>query len=334
MADPTPWVAASLDDLLAGVTDRVPVRVAEVHSGASFERLIVQNQPCFLKQVAPAQDWTVRLSGNDGWELKAWRAGLYHRAPAVIDHAVIGMAVEGRGRNRRLAILMHDRTEDLVPAGGEPISARRQESFLEHMAAMHAAYEGFVDEIGLEPLGTRLTFLAPDALAEELRHRDPPEVLCEAAEGWRRMADREPDLYARIGSLHRDPEPLVRALRATPQTFTAGDWRLANLGTGPGGETVLLDWAHPGEVPFAWDLVWYLGTNRPRLPEPREVAIQRYRSALEAHQGISTEHWWHEQLDLCLLGLVVCLGWALGSRGDEDLHWWAAAADRGWRRLT
>jgi hypothetical protein len=197
---------------------------------------------------------------------------------------------------------------------------------------MHAAYAGYRDDLGLEPLATRLRFLSPAAIAPELASPDPPPLIQEADEGWRRLADLHPDLFAMAESIHRDPLPLVQALAATPQTFVAGDWRLTNLGTLPGGETVLLNWAHPGEAPFAWDLVWYLGCNRPRLPEPREVAVQRYRSALES-AGVVAGGWWQTQLELCLLGLVSSLGWATATRERSELDWWAQAAERAARRL-
>jgi len=45
----------------------------------------------------------------------------------------------------------------------------------------------------------------------------------------------------------------------------------------PNGDTVLLDWAYPGEAPPAWELAWYLALNRSRLPESKEATIDRYR---------------------------------------------------------
>lgn len=332
MGDHLPWVAGSVQELLDGTSVRVPVRRSGSDSGAVLERLMVHNRRCFLKVVSPAHDWTVRLTGNDGWEFKAWQAGLYHQAPSSIEHTMIGMALEGRGRQQRLAMLMDDRTEDLVPAGSEPISLRRHASFLEHMAQMHATYDGFSDDIGLMPMETRLRFLSPEVIAAELEADEPPATVLDAHRGWELLAQREPRLYASARRIHADPAPLTAALAETPHTFSAGDWRLENLGTGPQGQTILLDWAHPGQAPYAWDLAWYIAVNRPRLPEPRESAILRYRAALEA-AGIVTDPWWQAQLDLCLLALIAGLGWGAALREPSELGWWATVAERGAERL-
>ena len=37
----SPWVAESLDELVAGATDRVEVRTSDAKSGARFERLVL-----------------------------------------------------------------------------------------------------------------------------------------------------------------------------------------------------------------------------------------------------------------------------------------------------
>ena len=87
----------------------------------------------------------------------------------------------------------------------------------------------------------------------------------------------------------RAPRPRLAsdALRATPLTFVAGDWKFGNVGHRPDGRTVLLDWAYPGEAPPCWDLAWYLALNRARLPESKEATIARYRERLE-QRGVDT----------------------------------------------
>jgi hypothetical protein len=132
--------------------------------------------------------------------------------------------------------------------------------------------------------------------------------------------------------VRRDPSLLVDAVADTPWTFLQGDWKMGNLGSHPDGRTILLDWAYPGAGPACCDLGWYLATNRARLPEPKEDAIARFRRAL-AGRGIDTGGWWDRQLDLCLLGTVVQLGWekALGDRAE--LGWWTDRAAEGAGRL-
>lgn len=68
-----------------------------------------------------------------------------------------------------------------------------------------------------------------------------------------------------------------------------------------------------------------------RLGYPNTRAVtSRFRAALEDH-GISTGSCWHEQLDLCMIGVIAMFGWekALGDGGE--VSWWeatAASADR------
>ncbi|HZI37448.1 MAG TPA: phosphotransferase, partial [Acidimicrobiia bacterium] len=112
-----------------------------------------------------------------------------------------------------------------------------------------------------------------------------------------------------------------------------GDWKAGNLGTGPDGRTILLDWAMPGRGPVTTELAWYLAINAARLPHPYEEAIAAYRRSLE-RQGIDTGGWWERQLGLALLGAVVQLGWdkALFATAD-DLAWWEERALEGTRYL-
>jgi hypothetical protein len=98
------------------------------------------------------------------------------------------------------------------------------------------------------------------------------------------------------------------------------------------GRTILLDWSYPGVGPVLHELGWYLALNRARLPETKEAAIDRLRSALERH-GVDTEAWWDEQLDLCLLGTLVQFGWEKALGDDEELAWWCERATAGLRRL-
>ena len=120
-----PWTARSLDALIRGATERVPVRSTDARSGASFEKLIIEGRPCFLKRLSAQDDWLMRVTGNTThWEFQVWRAGLYHSVPSVIDHAMIGMALYESEGMPRLAMLMHDRSADLVPPGDDLIPAQ------------------------------------------------------------------------------------------------------------------------------------------------------------------------------------------------------------------
>jgi len=141
-----PWIALSLDELLHGATERVSVHSSDAKSGAFFEKLIIDGRPCFLKVVSAEDDWIMRVTGNKQWEFQVWRAGLYQRVPAIIDHAMIGMALDDSAGLPRMAMLMHDRSRDLVPPGDDPISASQHAVFIRHLALMHAANLGWQDD--------------------------------------------------------------------------------------------------------------------------------------------------------------------------------------------
>jgi len=57
--------------------------------------------------------------------------------------------------------------------------------------------------------------------------------------------------------------------------------------------------------------------------------IGTYRDALEA-EGVDTDPWWDRQLSLCLLGVMLLLGWEKALDDDDaERAWWAARVDEG-----
>ena len=189
------------------------------------------------------------------------------------------MALEGD----RLSILMADCGDDLVPPGDDPAAgANTTPTSSMRWPTMHAHFlgpdlAGWHDDLGLQDLSRRWLFFAPDTIAPELEAADVPGPIAVAHQGWGLLPERAPRLDELVRAVHRDPEPLSDALRATPLTFVGGDWKLGNVGHRPDGRTILLDWAYPGEAPPCWDLTWYLALNRARLPESKEATIARYR---------------------------------------------------------
>jgi len=328
-----PFVAASLDELIAGATNRVPVRTDDAKSGATFERLTIDGTPHFLKLLSAESDWIMRITGNTtNWEFTVWKAGLYQRVPDVIDHAMVGMALEGSGPSARLAMLMTDRSADLVPAGDDLLPIEQHLRFIDHMAAFHARFMGWRDDLGLQELHRRLLWFAPQTIAPELLADDVPGPIAVADQGWRLLPDRAPRLDALVRSTHDDPIALSEAMRETPQTFVAGDWKLGNLGTEPDGTTLLLDWAYPGEAPPCLELMWYLALNRARMPISKETTIDAYRSALERY-GVDTASWWDRQLGLCTIAMMAAMAWEKAVGDADELAWWEAAALEGARFL-
>ncbi len=327
------WIAADLAELTEGADNRVEVTPGDARSGSGFEKMTIADERYFLKTVSPATDWLMRVTGDRNHRtFRIWTAGIMSAAPDSIDHTVVGMALEGEGPEAVLGILMRDVAEYLVPEGDAPLTSDQHAGFLDHMAELCATFWGWNDNLGLATLGQRVRFFAPDNIAPELEASDVPGPIAASDAGWRLLAEKAPDLARTAALIHADPQPLVAALRRTPQTFLHGDWKAGNLGNFPDGRTILVDWAYPGEGPACWDLAWYLALNRVRLPEAKEDAIARFRDSLERY-GIPTSGWWSEQLELSLLGMAVCFGWEKALGGEDELGWWAERAAVGIRRL-
>jgi hypothetical protein len=276
----------------------------------------------------------MRSTGDLGCRpLRVWQAGLLDRLPAVIDHAVVGVAA-GEGRNGwGAALLMHDVTPWLVPPGDQPVPLEQHLRFLDHMASLHASFWGWEDTIELLPPIHRLLEFAPQNVALEGARGWPDAVPKLIVEGWDRFAVVAGGLAGPVSALVEDPTPLGDALAEGPQTFLHGDWKMGNLGSHPDGRTILLDWAVPGQGCGALELAWYLSLNAARLPQTKEDAIDAYRAGLERH-GIDTAGWWEGIVDLALLAGVVWFGWEKALQGPgSELDWWLDRAAAGLRWL-
>ena len=91
-----------------------------------------------------------------------------HQLPPCIDHAVVGMAVDGEGEDALLGILMRDVGAALIPEGDEVVPIELHRAFVDHLAALSARFWGWRDDIGLCTMAERLRFFAPDNIAPEL----------------------------------------------------------------------------------------------------------------------------------------------------------------------
>ena len=255
-----------------------------------------------------------------------WASGLLDAVPHLIDHAVVGAALEGSVG----AILQRDVSDGLLPLGDDPIALDDHLSFLDHMALLHATFWGWRDSIGLTPLADRYLMLSPTVASGEAARGSDAVVPKVMAEGWDRFASAAPQAAGVVVPLLADPRPLMGALERLPHTFVHGDWKAANLGRHPDGRTILLDWGEvPGEASPLADLAWYLALNAARMPQSKEDTIAAYRRALEEH-GVDTGGWWEEALDLELLATMLQYGWekAFGGPGPE-LDWWQGRAVKG-----
>jgi hypothetical protein len=315
-------VAGSVDELLADASSRSPMVAGDAKSGALLERVEIAGERFVLKHVSAESDWIARALGDVGpWTVLVWSSGLLDQIPACIDHTYVGAARDGP----RGAVLMRDVGAWLVPDGDTPLSEADHLAFLDHLAALHATFWGWEDNVGLTPFGNRFLMFSPWMIAGEQELGFPAPVPVIARDGWGRLAERSPPLFAVLDALRLDPSPLVDALERTPMTLCHGDVKVSNVGRHPDGRTILVDWALPGRSAGCLEVAHHLALNRARIPPgvTPEDTIAEYRAALE-RRGIDTGPWWDRQLPLALLGMMVLLGWEKALGPPDDLAWWSA----------
>jgi aminoglycoside phosphotransferase (APT) family kinase protein len=315
-------VTASVDELLARATSRVDARNNDAKSGSKLERVVIDGDRYFVKQLSPATDWIMRIGGDlVHWSHIIWQAGIMDRVPDCIDHTIVAMEVQP-GDDPVMTIIMRDVGEYLVPEGNTEVSAEQHGGFIDHMAALHATFWDFHDHgLHLARTRDRLRFFSSDNIARELGGDDVPGPIAAADAGWRELETRSPLLSRLAAAVHIRPELVTEPLAFTPVTFLHGDWKMGNLGTHPDGRTILVDWTIPGSGPPCYELGWYLALNRARLPEPKEAVLERYRTCLE-QRGITTAAWWDKQVDLCLIAIMATFGWEKGLDDEAELRWW------------
>src|SRR6187397_865440 len=91
--------AGSLEELLAGATDRRLLGGTDGKSGTLLERVVIDGERFVVKHLHPDDDWTMRGFGDLGCRpVEVWTSGLLDAVPPSIDHAVVNAAA-GLGRN-------------------------------------------------------------------------------------------------------------------------------------------------------------------------------------------------------------------------------------------
>lgn len=325
--------AASVEEMLAGATERRDWKSSDSLSGSRLERLTIDGEPYVVKYTCVDDDWIMRATGDlHCRQLTLFTSGVLDMLPSAIDHAIVACApFTSRHGHRGGAFLMRDVSGELVPSGDGPIPLHMHHRFLEHMALMHAAYAGFNggdDGDDLFPLSHHFVILSPVMAAIEEQSRSTDPVPPAVAKGWQLMVERHPKQSAILRDLSRDPSPIVAALSAGPTTLLHGDWKLGNLGA-TGATTILLDWDRCGAGAPLVDVAWYLAVNCDRLPESKEATLQTYRRSLET-AGVDSSSWWDAQLRPALAGAFLQLGW---SKNDDEAEfgWWSDRLDEALR---
>ena len=228
---------------------------ADAKSGGALERVVIDGERYVVKHLHVDDDWIMRATGDVTCRaLLVWQSGLFDELPACFDTAMVG-AAGGLGRNGWgcARCSMHDRSSWLLPEGGV-VPLDQHLRFLDHMAELHASFWEWEDTIGLMPYSNRWTLFSSHLPVIEAARGGSDAVPRIAAQGWQQFAERAGDVVPLVLSLRDDPSPLSSRLDRTPSTLVHGDWKLANLGTGPDGQTLLIDWALPGRGPAAAEL--------------------------------------------------------------------------------
>lgn len=321
------YVCSSLEELLAGAAGRTGMKTADSLSGASFERVLIDDVPHVVKYLHVDDDWLQRSTGDLCCRpLQVWRCGIVPALPECIDTALVA-AAGGLGRNGwGAALLMRDVSETLIPEGDAPIDRDTYEGVIHDVAAMHARFHDRPNLPEITPLTHRALELAPWVTDMEAERGGSDPVPPLIRPGWERLLS-DSAAAARIAwALMDELTPLVVGLSEVPKTFVHGDLKLGNIGRdqhGPdgSGRSVLLDWAMPGRAPGAVDIAWFIAVNCDRIPVgvTKEDVLADYREAMTAN-GVDVAGWWDRAMDLALTLAFLQLGW---SKSGDELAWWS-----------
>jgi hypothetical protein len=78
----------SAGELLARASSRTEVWPGDGKAGARYERVLVDEEPYFVKHLTPSSDWIMRVTGDHAHRpYLAWQSGIMARSPGCIDHA-------------------------------------------------------------------------------------------------------------------------------------------------------------------------------------------------------------------------------------------------------
>ena len=212
-------------------------------------------------------------------------------APAVIDHATLGVAPWGR-HGWGAAILMRDVSDDLPELGDQPIDAETHAAFLDGIAALAAPMWGIEGELGLLPHRLRWAWFGASATRRRAATRLPRRRCPRSpTEGWAAIrgssAGRRGRRDRRAAQRHR--AALGGAAARPPRRSFTATGRSATSAAPPTAASCCSTGPTRARARSCHELAWYLALNRARIPRghTKESTIDDFRSALERH-GIAT----------------------------------------------
>ncbi len=291
-ATTTRRVAGSVAELVDGATSREPFKTADSLSGATLERVVIDGERYVLKHLDHRTDWLLRATGDAGGRAVAcWELGLYDAVAPSIDATVVGAARDPDAYGA-CALLMRDVSEQLVPAGDDPIDLATHRGFIDHLAEQHAAMWGWRDTVGLTPMANRFHMCSPALCATELA-RTGDARFGWALDAWR-LTDRGltgsvdmlllpamADMRAQVGRLTGNgfvADLGATQLRQLPRWLAAVRLRREKLPGSAARDRQLMDLVVPVQDAY----LNRVGALKEGQPEPR--ALRRVRWLLEEYR--------------------------------------------------
>ncbi len=320
----------ALPDVLPGAVERAPFTGPGAYSGNPLERYVMADGSAFVvKHIAPAWDWLMRATRDDGREALLHRDGVLSSLPAALSSPVVDVVEHDGG----WAVVMRDAGTELF-TGARSFTRDETRQLLGAAAALHARYESF-DASYLCSIEDRLLLFSA-ATAE--RERLEPDVAPKLdARVWELFADGVPaDVAEVVFALVRDIGPLCDRLRARPTSLCHGDLKPTNLGFSADRALLAIDWQLACAAPPAVDFVWMLNFAHRFEASMDEMEADFVTAEGPRHDPVA--------LDLAVMGHMVMAASALvvDVRDDPDpsyregcqreLDWWVARTRRALER--
>ena len=310
-------------------------------SGATLTSLQRGDERFILKRTSPREDWIVRATDD----LRLREAFMAGSGPRLVDPLVAPYLGAGRDGGA-VAILMPDLSNELIAwerPGGPVIGPATLDRVIDAIARLHAMpwadYGPTSRGWGWPwcPLPGRLLLLSRPA-AERYR-AEGLTVGDRFLDGWDAFDRTAPAAAVTlIAGLGADSSPLLKALRALPETGLHGDLKLANVALLDDGRVALVDWQLMTLAPVAVELGWLLVSNSALLPIGPDEVLVRYRAAAQraATEPLVMGGRWPsvgaplgKPITLPPRGLDATIGdWEL----QQDLAWIVGLLARGWRK--